>query len=417
MALHIICQSNASLNDYPTNKNNNFKNKLHNKVEFPGSWEVGLESILFKSANSCIKEDVEFAIVTSEVDELKPEASVKYWFSDEDLTEEERYYIYNRYYTLELTQRELEIFGEYVPIVLPQPGILFPKIITAPSDLVGKPIPKTDLKFIPKMPTIPGGGLPEVPFVFPFLIPRLFVPGVPYPALPSYAPSENVPPGENVVVGADNPKYRLRITGYTKVVVKQKDCPTIERLFEVINKQIQFCFGNNENWNPGTTCYIQLRNWNDITARIQSTLELKYYLVCKSAHLLNEVLQFGIAYDISKVEPKKRMYNVLIDEYKFSHPFERVFYPVTRIGKVQSNLIDHRYDGNRFSQVMDYIDVRSLSKVNNAFQVYHIPSVNYHQLVDDKIENIHIEVLDEDNEYINMVDGVTVVILKFRRVN
>src|SRR5579871_3696817 len=150
MALHIICQSNASLNDYPTNKNNNFKNKLHNKVEFPGSWEVGLESILFKSANSCIKEDVEFAIVTSEVDKLKPEANVKYWFSDEDLTEEERYYIDNRYYTLQLTQRELEKFIEYVPIVLPQPGIQFPKIVPAARNLEGKPPPLITPKQIPK---------------------------------------------------------------------------------------------------------------------------------------------------------------------------------------------------------------------------------------------------------------------------
>src|SRR5579871_6562700 len=161
MAMHIICQSNASLNDFPTNKNNNFKNKLHNKVEFPGVWEVGIESILFKCGGSCTQGDVEFAIVTSEVNKLKPGSNVKYWFSDEDLTEEERYYIDNRYYTLELTQTELEKFEEYVPIVIPQPGIRFPKIVRAPSNLVGKLIPKTDLKFIPKTSTVSGGGIPE----------------------------------------------------------------------------------------------------------------------------------------------------------------------------------------------------------------------------------------------------------------
>src|SRR5579871_3465186 len=198
MAFHIICQSNASLNDFPTNKNNNFKNKLHNKVEFPGVWEVALESILFKCGGLCIKEDIEFAIVTSAVDKLKPGANVKYWFTDEDLTEEERYYIDNRYYTLQLTQTELEKFGEYVPIVLPQPGIQFPKIVPAPRNLVGKPPPLITPKQIPKFPTIPGGGLPgipELPFFFPFFFFPFFVPGFPFPAPPPYAPPDPGPPG------------------------------------------------------------------------------------------------------------------------------------------------------------------------------------------------------------------------------
>ena len=214
--------------------------------------------------------------------------------------------------------------------------------------------------------------------------------------------------------------HQLRITGYTKVVVRQKDCQTLEDLTAIINKQIFNCFGKDEELDSkDSSCDLIMRVYasGEIRPRMRSSLNIKFYIICKSSHLFNDMLKFPIAHSKSKVLPSKTMYNTEINKVHNSTTIERLFYPVTRIGKVQSNLIDHRYDGNRFTQVMDYIDVRSMSKVNNAYQVYHIPSVNYHRLVDDKIENIHIEIIDQDNEYINMTDGVTVVILKFRRVN